>query len=193
MKSIIRLFRALPVDAHGGEEINTELLKRTINNGYILSPEVVSGYPDIDRLLQLIDDEVGLSGEQVNASFHKSWRKVQNASTTQLVMEQILHYITTYGFEQLGIYDESSVYIPNEALEIPDLDIDGLNFIVIKGYTKAELKEKLLVLLNTGIALKEQTMEDIVDVAMFVEITEDEVNADKNRETKIMLWFVQAL
>jgi len=60
--------------------------------------------------------------------------------------------------------------------------------ILIKGYTKAELKEKLLVLLNTGIALKEKTMEDIIDVAMFVGITEDEVETVKNKETKIMLY-----
>lgn len=188
MKSTIRLFRALPVNAHEEKELNVELLERTTKNGYIISPEVVFNHPDVDRLLSLIDGEVGLSGEQMNASFHKSWKKVKEASIEQLVIEQIIHYITTYGFESLGIYNEASVYIPNEVLEVPTLDSEGLHLIVIKGYTKTELKEKLLALLNTGIALKEKTMADIVDVAMFVEVTEDEVESVKNKETKIMLY-----
>ena len=85
-----------------------------MKNGYILSPEVVFNYPNIDILLTTIDEEIGLSGKQMNASFHKSWQKVRDADIIQLVMEQIIHYITTYGFERLGIYDENSVYIPNE-------------------------------------------------------------------------------
>ena len=66
----------------------------------------------------------GKDGEKWNQTFHKSWEKVEKAPIEQLVLEQIVHYITTYGFEELGIYDKNSVYIPKEKLEIPELDKD---------------------------------------------------------------------
>jgi len=85
----------------------------------------------------------------------------------QLVMEQLIHYFTTYGFKDMGIYSEESVYIPSEKLDIPELKED-IKLTVIKGYTKEELKEKLMKMLSSGIALKEDTIKDVLDVATFV-------------------------
>jgi len=105
----------------------------------------------------------------------------------QLVIEQLFHYITTYGYEYLGIYDKDSVYIPNEKLEIPKLK-NGITLTVIKGYTKKELKEKLLELLKRGIALKEDTIKDVVDVALLVDISDKEIERIRNKETKAILY-----
>jgi len=188
MKSVIRLFKALPIQAEKEKQASRELMLETMRRGFILSPEVVANYPDIKHVISLISEEYGLTAEQLNASFHKSWEKVKNASIEQLVLEQILHYFTTYGFEFLGIYDKDSVYIPREKLEIPLLDIDGFSFVVIKGYTNTELKDKLMTLLKMGVALKDQTIKDVVDVATFVGITEKDIESINNRETKITLY-----
>lgn len=124
----------------------------------------------------------------MNASFHKSWKKVKDASIVQLLVEQLTHYITTYGFESMGVYDESTVYIPTEELDVPNLNLDELRFVVIKGYSKEEIKEKLLALLETGIALKEETIDDVVDVALYVGIDVEDLERVNNREVRITLY-----
>lgn len=188
MKATIRLFKAVPITrGMVGKLLSKELLTETIEKGFVFSPEVVSSYSDLKPLIKLVEEELGLTGEQLNASFHKSWGKVKDASIEQLVFEQIVHYITTYGFKELGIYDDDSIYIPHEKLEIPELDED-IKLTIIKGYTKAELKKKILALVNTGIALKEETMHDIIEVADLVGLSAEEVHAIKNKEVKVALY-----
>jgi len=189
MDSIIRLFKAVPVVSKRKKKASKELLKLTISKGFVFSPEVVYNYSEkaLIDVIEKVEKEVGLSPKQMNSSFHKSWSKVRDSSLFKLVIEQLLHYMTTYGFEWLGIYDKNSVYIPNEQLDIPELE-DGITLTVIKGYTKDELKQKLLSLLNQGIALGEDTLKDVVDVALFVSVTEDEIEQIRNKETKAILY-----
>lgn len=186
MKSTLNLFKALPVTTKDKKKPTKELLKETIKHGFIFSPEVIANYSE-STLLELIKD-IGLSSEQMNSAFHKSWVKVKKASIEQLVIEQIVHYITTYGYQRLGVYSEDTVFIPVEKLDIPKLDKKKFPLVVIKGYTMEELKSKLLNILNSGIALAEDTKNDIIDIAIFVELTEEEVFAIKNKETKVALF-----
>lgn len=187
IKAIINLFNAVPINKRRkGRKDNAKWLKSTINKGFIFSPEVIEDYSE-RGLLRLIEF-IGITSEQINNSFHKSWEKIKKASIEQLVLEQICHYITTYGFEELGIYDKDSVYIPQEKLEIPDINIKNIKLTLIKGYTKEEIKEKLLDLLNSGIAFGAETMAKIVDVALFVDVNNKEIELIKNKEVKIMLY-----
>ncbi|HEY7415368.1 MAG TPA: hypothetical protein VH593_09260, partial [Ktedonobacteraceae bacterium] len=151
MESAIRLFKGLPIESKQSK-IDEDLLKQTISRGFIFAPEVVYNYPDTSQIMELVDKAYGRSPEQFNQTFHKSWARVRDASIEQLVIEQLLHYFTTYGFEKFGIYDKDSVYIPREELNAPVLQ-DGIRLVVIKGYTRRELKEKLLGLLISGVAL----------------------------------------
>lgn len=187
MESTIRLFKALPISTK--RKKNSVLLEETVKRGFIFSPEVSYNYSEkeLRSLITSIDKELGLSAKEMNSSFHKSWKKVKKASVEQLVLEQVIHYITTYGFESLGIYNESSVYIPNEKLEIPELE-ENINLVVVRGYKKEELKEKLLKLVGLGVALHEDTIKDVVDVALFVDLTSEEVDEIKNKEVKASLY-----
>jgi len=187
----LRLFKALPVINSNriDKKASDRLQRATIQHGFIFAPVVLSNYTEAE-LLALVDtvaNEVGLSAEQMNASFHKSWAKVRDAPIMQLIVEQLVHYFTTYGFEALGIYSEDSVYIPNEKLQIPDLK-DGINVAVIHGYTLVQLKEKLLQMLNSGLALKEQTLEDVVVIGTACGIAENELAQIKNKEVRTMLY-----
>lgn len=215
-KSAIRLFKAVPITTKR-RRANKELLEKTIRRGYVFSPEVVYNYSDYDQLIQAVEEVYGITAEKLNNSFHKSWAKIKETDTEQLIVEQIAHYLTTYGKEQpveyliekeeqwkvdnlaekiinLGdfesdkIHDENYVYIPKEKLEIPDLDIDNIKLVVIKGYTKEELKVKLLGLLGSGIALREDTISDVVDIATFLEFEENDVEKIKNKEVKASLY-----
>jgi len=97
-----------------------------------------------------------LNGNHLNKTFHKSWQKIKSSTRFQLLIEQINHYISTY-----GSHFQNEMYIPNEVLNIPDVK---LNFKVIKAYTKEEMQEKCLSLLRSGIALKEETIDDLLNI-----------------------------
>lgn len=189
MNSVIRLFKAVEIKSKKKKEPSKAILKETVKRGFIFSPEVIGNYSEtgLNNLIKAIEKEIGLTAEQMNSSFHKSWKKIKEASMEQLFFEQITHYFTTYGFESLGIYDKDSVYIPNERLDLPNLK-EGITLVVIKGYTKGELKEKLLSLLQSGIALSEDTIKDIVDIAVYVGIEEKDIDHTRNKEVKIELY-----
>ena len=188
LKATLNLFKAVPIENKRKKKGNKEIIEEVIKNGIFFTPEIYSNYQDgeILDILDLVKEQFRLSGNQLNSSFHKSWQKVKTASMEQLIIEQTLHYFTTYGFEELGIYNESSIYIPPEKLKLPGIK-EGLTLIIIKGYTKKELKEKVFSLLKSGIALKEETIEDIITILDFVGYDENEIDNIKNKETKIRL------
>lgn len=189
MESAIRLFKALPVKSHDDiKQYDATIIKECIPRGFILSPEVASHYSgDIDRIINLVHKVAGISAKEINSTFHKSWDKIRNASLDQLLLEQAIHYVTTYGFEALGI-DNDYVYIPDEAINIPDIDASRFPLVMIKGYTKEELKAKAMDLLGTGIALEERTISDVVDVLVFTGLDEKELELVRNKETRILLY-----
>jgi len=219
MKATIKLFKALPIKTRQKKSPTGELLEKTIKRGFVFSPEVIYNYSNYDELVKLVEEIFGITSEKVNASFHKSWKKVKEADIEQLIVEQIAHYLTTYGkkdpagymfqktqlenwkVDNLGekvlsledldadkIRDKDYIYIPKEELDIPKIDIDEIKLVVIKGYTKQELKVKLLKLLNSGIALKEDTINDVVDVALFVGVNEEDIEVVKNKEVRVILY-----
>lgn len=190
-KATIRLFKSVLVNKQSKSgKFDTSILKKTFPLGYVITPDITSEVKDINILISQIsqiNDILGISSEQLNSSFHKSWTKIKNASDEQLLLEQVIHYFTTYGFEELGIYDKNSIYIPSEELNVPSLD-EGVNVIVIKGITLNELKEKVLKLLNTGIALNQKSIEDILLISKTLKLTSDEIESVKNKEVKCALY-----
>lgn len=156
-KATLRLFNCIKIEAGAVPDKREADHSREIRNGYILDPHVkVSG-----ALFNEIESIVGISGEKANNAFHKSWDKVRNASIEQLVLEQILHYITTYGYESIGIYRNETIYIPKEILSVPDITTD-IPLTVVLGATSSEIAESVLKLASSGIALSQQTVDDIM-------------------------------
>ena len=184
----LRLFSAIQVDSSGWDFQNWEnqvLMHRTISYGYVLSNNI----PHTDEVLCDIEDVFGLSNVQANSSFHKSWDTIKNTSIETLYIQQVMHYFSTYGYELItGEYNKDVVYIPNEVLEIPELDID-IPLTIIHGMDENEIFNAIMVLATSGMALSEQTITDILtiisynddwDVALFI----DEI---KNRELMTVL------
>lgn len=97
-----------------------------------------------------------LNGHDLNKTFHKSWQKIKDSDQAELRIHQILHYLTTYGTNF-----QTEAYIPDEVLNVPDTEVV---FKVIKSYIKEELTEKCLLMLKSGMALKEETIDDLLSV-----------------------------
>lgn len=122
------------------------------DNGFIIESDAVWAKKEIISYYA----KEKLNGNDLNKTFHKSWQKIKESSRTELFFEQISHYISTYGSNF-----QNEIYIPNEVLNVPDLK---LNFKVIKAYTEEEMQEKCLSILRSGIALKEETIDDLLNI-----------------------------
>ena len=189
MDAILRLFKAVEINRKRSKKPTKRVLTEAIKRGFVFDPKVVYNFSEgeLISLAKTLEHKIGLTPEQMNNAFHKSWVKISEASMSQLVMEQIIHYFTTYGLELFGAYSPNTVFIPFEELELPEIDVGRIPLVVIKGYTKKEIKAKLLDLLRSGIALKEETVNDVVEVAKHVKVTQDDIQNIKNREVKVSL------
>ena len=179
----LKLFNAVLVseDAPKSEEL---FLKDTLRYGFILQPEVAAllSAPDVIKYLQ----RQVLNGEQMNQTFHKSWAKIENSTRAELLAHQLMHYFSTYGLQNLGLYSHNTIYIPAEVLEVPELKED-LPLKIIKGYTREELVGKCMELLESGIALKGETIDDILTLLDELEYIFTTIDNIKNKEAKLMI------
>ncbi|MGX1931212.1 hypothetical protein [Flagellimonas sp. 2504JD4-2] len=121
-------------------------------DGFIIESSAIWAKKEIIRFYK----KEKLDGYGLNKTFHKSWIKIKSSSRLNLLMEQIKHYVSTYGS---NFQDE--MYIPEEVLDVPELKVV---FKVIKGYSKEELTAKCLELLQSGMALKEETINEVLSV-----------------------------
>lgn len=180
-KATLRLFSAIEVDNKQKKDLPESLLVRTIQNGYILDSTI----QPTEELLNTIESIVGISGIKANSAFHKSWQIIQDSSIESLVTQQIIHYITTYGFESLGIYREDAVYIPKEILELPNIT-DDIPLVVIKAMTAEEILNSIVKLAD-GIALAQETLDDIMEIVKGHNYGKSFVEKIGNRELKALL------
>ena len=185
--STLKLFNAIPTKTQKKSIPSETISKEAIIRGFLFSPQVTGNYKD-DELMGLVDtisNEIGLTSQQMNSTFNKSWKKVRDAPEMQLLAEQCYHYMTTYGYKEMGVYDENMIFIPNERLDVP-LRGDGIKLTIINGYTKKQLKEKLIRLIESGIALDD--INEIVEIAKWVEFTDDQIINMRNKEVRTKLY-----
>ena len=157
-KEVLRLFKGVLTDEHINEIPDEEALKYGV---YIFKD-----FPE--EVKKEAIKQYGRNGEEANQTFHKSLFKVAEADEIQLYFEQLVHYLTTYGAEQLGIYDSDTVFIPKEKLEIPEL-LEDTKLVVIKPITESELKDRIKEMITSNIALSKQTVKDIVTLSDYID------------------------
>ena len=180
MRELLTVFNAVQVKSKSTQDlvVNESLLKDTIKSGYILDPNIKPN----KKALKVIDEVVGLSGEMANATFHKSWNTIKESSLEDLYIQQVLHYLTTYGFEALGIFDSSFVYIPDEALELPKIKAKQIPLKVVRALTREEILEEIIRLAGSGMALHSDTVAALVRIIQDNEYKPDFLDRIKNRE-----------
>ena len=141
---------------------------------FIPSQAVYAKYEILNHLRNL-----KLSGQDLNKTFYKSWAKVQNSDRLELFIDQILHYMSTYGTNF-----EGEVYIPDQVLDVPDLKI---TVYTIGAMTADTLIEKSLDVLRSGIALKEETLGCIFDLLESLDYSFTGKEGVRNKEALVMM------
>lgn len=183
-EAVLRLFKGVVVT--DPDKVSNVPHKRALKEGIYISEDF---YDDvIDEAIK----QYGRNSVEANQTFHKSLFKVASADLIQLYYEQLLHYFTTYGAEELGVYNADNVFIPKEKLEIPDLQEDA-NLVVIKPMCVEELKERIRDMITVNLALSKQTVKDIVLLSDYIDRDEYSKGDDyfceiKNKEVKSALY-----
>ena len=144
--------------------------KIAVKKGYIVHPDVCND--DVYSFISTIDTDY-------NATFYKNWDSIISKNRFELYLDQIQHYASTYGTNYTG-----EVYLPSDStLEVPDFK----NFKVILPITIDEVIERCTKMLYSGIALKQETIDDLLCVLNSLSYKID-VNLVRNKEAKMLLY-----
>ena len=155
-----------------GTGIKFNVAKEAAKKGYIINPEC-----DGNSVLQFLET----LPDNVNSTFYKEWRDVTDKSRLELLLDQVMHYSSTYGTNH-----EGDAYIPNDnPTKVAFEDYKYIDMI-----TYDELKDKVLTMLYSGIALKGETIDDLV---YLVDQYDFNIDLDKVKNKEAMCKLSSAL
>ena len=156
---------------NGAEKNFERVNKAAMKCGYIVHP---------DCCTKDVENWIKEQSFNPNATFYKCWQDITSKNRWELALDQLMHYASTYGTE----FAMGNGYVPNEdPVEIPYKD-----FKVIMPATKEEIFDECMGMLKSGIALKTDTINVLVEF-----ITENgfisKVNLDEvsNKEAQAVL------
>lgn len=181
-KQTLNLFNAIQVEDTNVNFDSNYKYSSLMKQGIIVHPAI----PRTKEIIDLILNNVKLNKKELNSTFRKSWKIIEESSEEDLYFHQLVHYITTYGFKELGIFSNSTVYIPNDSVRIPSLK-GNIEFITVNALTKEDVLEKIKILVS-GIALKESTIDDIFDIIVENKYDKSIIEYVKNRELLLKLY-----
>ena len=174
--SLIEMFNVCPfgdgVTSVFSAEDRTDMLKDGIKRGYLIHPAC-----DASLIYYFLANR----DIQYNSTFYKTWNDVTNKSRFELFVDQVLHYLTTYGTDF-----SMKAYLPNVNPEEPAFN----TYKAISPITYSDLYFKCLGMLQSGIALKSDTVAVLTDYIItyvkYLQLTVD-VDSIKNREALVIL------
>lgn len=120
-----------------------------------------------------------------NSTFYQKWQDVASKSRTELLIDQLLHYASTYG---TGHTQEGNGYVPNQgAQDVPDLAI----YKVISPISETELAYRCIQLGSSGINLSTEVVAFCANIIHAVIAAEDArtvIETLTSRELKAALY-----
>ena len=138
------------------EDSRNEVDYVTLNNsamqvGYIVHPNACN--------LATQEFIQSISGN-VNSTFYQNWEDVTSKTRFELFIDQLLHYVTTYGTD---FACEGNGYVPNSTPVGPVYISLFKDYKVIMPCTEEDVYNRCMDMLTSGIAMKQATIETIVD------------------------------
>lgn len=139
-----------------------------VKSGYVIHPDVCN--PIVEKWI----DSIHINP---NSTFYRRWSDITNRSRMQLFLDQLIHYASTYGTDF-----EAETYCPNG----DPIEIDYKQYKVIGAVTDNQLKEKIMNILGSGIALKSDIVEAFCEWLLLHPQAID-IDAIKNREAMVYI------
>lgn len=129
----VRLFKAIPCSMvmRPGHEANW---KECFEQGFLVINDRGDIMSDISNdAYHIIHAVFGKNAVQFNNTFYQDFRTVRDMTNLERVLDQIMHYMSTYGREMVGL--EARPYIPVRDFNfegIPGMDISVDQIVVIQ-------------------------------------------------------------
>ena len=149
--------------------------------------EPFSGYISA-RLVEAICDRYEVSN-RLNNPFHATWDKVANADYRQLIVEQVLHYLSTYGREAFGL--GAAPVVPTESFQFPDNQPLPVESLTIMHVVDAEVANVIVEHTLTTVAAPHKN--DMVFYNTYCENTTLSPKKVKSNELRTLLYTVKDL
>lgn len=140
----IRLIKFFHAALTQGPHIDAkELNKTAMQAGYLIHPDCCN-----------VSTQAFINSERINpnSTFYKTWKDVTDKHRLELLIDQLIHYISTYGTDF-----EGQPYIPNDS----PVEIDYNSYTIIQPITQEELFARCLDMVKSGIALDQETLKSI--------------------------------
>ena len=187
IKAVLSLFKAVPNLGETDSSNFEETQKKFAGHGVFVTEKAgknchMLGNEEIEKF---ICDSFGYDLNELNQGFYKSFGTVAEKSVEELLANQILHYVSTYGFEMMGIYNQNTVFIPPDKLELPK-NSKPLKVVVIDLIEEDEIRRRTIQTVMSGAALSEETMKSVISILwrLQIKIPVDDV---PNKELKIRI------
>lgn len=171
---LIKLFKVIPSDIDGTYPMRgqNDSLRRAVlfigADGKI--KEEVSYKDQLDAMLYF-----GAEANLFSQTFYSSFGEVNAISLERRIREQLAHYLSTYGADQMGIHVPT--YIPFRHLDLPEPNIKNLSFVVIR---EMPFKDCVLLLndyLKNLVAPSHDVGEDIKVLLSLTTLKTDEIKS----------------
>jgi uncharacterized Zn ribbon protein len=151
----IQLFEAVPV-SHESAAL-TGRGEFLAEYGVVIAPSAMEHAESIRGWFR----QHGLSTSQMNGTaFYRSWQKVASTPDQQRLVDQVVHYISTYGLQMMGLDSPDLIYLPTDEFAEPAPERIGLQ--VIRGVPRRELIQAGLEMLARGAAMKQETIAAVI-------------------------------
>lgn len=146
--------------------------------GYIIHPDCCTAE---------VEEWLNMQPYNYDSTFYQKWEDITSRSRMELLIDQLIHYASTYGTDMQG-----KPYVPNENFD-KEMEALGLSYRELKlisPISDSELYEKCCEALYAGIALKDSTLNSYADfIVDYMSEYHTQVHLDsiKNRDAFCIL------
>ena len=180
-RALIKEFKSVYVDTKKTLLIEPSLngIQRALRHGVLFNTDCFRDMTE-HEILSVVNaaiSEYGVNENKVNSTFYKRFSDVKNRSELELRIDQLLHYMSTYGS---GYRGTEVVYEP-EFLKGVDMDVKH-QLVYITVISKEELADKVKSMLTSGIALSDETQDNLLTIIDGMKLNVDYVSEIANRE-----------
>lgn len=166
MKNLIKYFNcALP----GDSAPYTEIVELGLKCGYLVAPECST-----IEVLEFLKEQ----SFNPNSTFYATWKEVAESSRFELFIDQLAHYISTYGTEY-----EGEAWVPNDEPVV----VDYTKYKMIVPTTTEELFERCAELVYAGIALDATTLGSVTGYMIANPGADFDIDKVTNRDAQCIL------
>lgn len=170
INTIISLFHAWIPEGNVSRHDIYSVNHKAVKGGYIVQPDICN-----ESVEWWLDEQQF----NPNTTFYRRWKDVTEKSRMELLLDQLIHYASTYGTDY-----SAETYCPNG----DPIAMDYKMYTVIEACTPYELFERIYAMLQLGIALKSDIVEALCEYIIEYEF-DDQLNIDNiaNREAQVIL------